>query len=78
MQHFSTLYDYCNGINIAAPKWEDFDWRSFEANMKTVHHRMLPFKHEFYAIAIKMSGSGTVKVGNYTADESTTVFFNSP
>lgn len=78
MNHFSTLHEYCNGINIAAPKWADFDFRRFEENMKTVHHQMPPFKHEFYAITIKISGGGTIQVGNYTANQPTTVFFNSP
>lgn len=79
MKHFSTLAAYCRGINISNPKWADFDLRSFEDNMKTVHHQMPPFKHEFYAIAIKLSGGGTVKVGNFETTESEAViFFNSP
>ncbi|MBP2833091.1 AraC family transcriptional regulator [Aquimarina sp. U1-2] len=79
MKHFSTLKEYCNGINIAPPKWDDFDLRSFEDNMKSVHHQMPPFKHEFYAIAIKIDGGGFATTGNYTTkDLRTTVFFNSP
>lgn len=47
--------------------------------MKSVHHQMPPFKHEFYAIAIKLSGGGTVKVGNFeTSEQEAVVFFNSP
>ncbi len=79
MQHFSTLKDYCKGINIAPPRWDDFDFRSFEENMKTVPSRMQPFKHEFYAIAIKIDGGGHAAAGNYsTKDLKATVFFNSP
>ena len=67
------------GINIPSPKWEDFDLRSFEDNMKTVHHQMPPFKHEFYAIAIKADGDGFASTGNYsTKNLNSTVFFNSP
>ncbi len=79
MKHFASLSAYCRGINIPPPKWEDFDLRSFEENMKTVHHQMPPFKHEFYAIAIKTDGDGFAATGNYsTKDMNATVFFNSP
>ncbi len=79
MKHFSTLNAYCEGIGISKPHWEDFDIRSFQENMKTVHHKMPPFKHEFYALAIKLDGSGYAKTGNYsTADKKATIFFNSP
>lgn len=79
MQHFSTLKEYCSGINIAPPNWDDFDLRSFEENMKTVHHQMPSFKHEFYAIAVKIDGGGFAATGNYsTKDLKTTIFFNSP
>ncbi len=79
MKHFSTLKEYCSGINIPPPKWDNFDLRSFEDNMKSVHHQMSPFKHEFYAIAIKVDGGGFASTGNYsTKDLKTTVFFNSP
>ncbi|MGB5820170.1 MAG: helix-turn-helix domain-containing protein [Saonia sp.] len=79
MQHFHTLAAYCKGINIAPPKWDDVDIRSFEDNMGTVHHRMSQFKHEFYAIAIKIDGGGYTATGNYTTkDLQATVFFNSP
>lgn len=47
--------------------------------MATVHHQMPPFKHEFYAIAIKLEGGGYATSGNYsTKDLKATVFFNSP
>lgn len=47
--------------------------------MKTVIHQMPPFKHEFYAIAIKLEGGGYAATGNYsTKDMKATVFFNSP
>ena len=79
MKHFSTLAQYCEAIHISPPKWPDFDIRTFEENMKTVRHQMSPFKHEFYAIALKLDGSGYAKTGNYsTKDLKATVFFNSP
>ncbi|MEM9837494.1 MAG: hypothetical protein AAF828_13385, partial [Bacteroidota bacterium] len=79
MQHFSTIEAYCRGINISPPQWPLFDLRTFEDNMRTVHPKMPPFKHEFYAIALKIGGGGVVRVGNFNAaaDESI-VFFNSP
>ncbi|MEM1259800.1 MAG: AraC family transcriptional regulator [Bacteroidota bacterium] len=53
--------------------------RTFQENMKTVHAQMPPFKHEFYAIALKLDGSGYAKTGNYSTENlKATVFFNSP
>jgi len=79
MQHFTTLKEYCLGIGIAKPKWQHFDVRTFQDNMKTVKPQMPPFKHEFYAIALKLDGSGYAKTGNFsTQDLKATVFFNSP
>lgn len=77
--HYSTLKDYCKAINIAPPQWEEFDIRCFEDNMKTVHQQMTPFKHEFYAIALKLDGGGYAKTGNYSTENlKATIFFNSP
>ncbi|MEO0572475.1 MAG: helix-turn-helix domain-containing protein [Bacteroidota bacterium] len=79
MNHYSTLIAYCEAINIEPPKWPDFDIRTFEENMKTVNPKMPPFKHEFYAIALKLDGTGYAKTGNYsTKNLKATVFFNSP
>ena len=40
---------------------------------------MPPFKHEFYALALKLEGGGSVTTGNHIAsDFEATVFFNSP
>ncbi len=79
MQHFSTLDAYCKGINISSPIWDDFDVRRFKDNMKTVNQQQSPFKHEFYAIALKLDGGGYAKTGNFsTKDLKATVFFNSP
>lgn len=40
---------------------------------------MPPFKHEFYALALKLEGGGSVTTGNHIAsDLAATVFFNSP
>ena len=79
MEHFSSLADYCKGINIAPPKWPDFDVRSFADNMKTVKQQMPPFKHEFYAIALKLSGEGYAITGNHSTQTlNATLFFNSP
>ncbi|MEM6316743.1 MAG: helix-turn-helix transcriptional regulator [Bacteroidota bacterium] len=77
--HFSTLRAYCAGISIAPPKEEEYDIRSFEENMATIKQQMPPFKHEFYAIALKLDGEGYATTGNFdTKDLQATVFFNSP
>ncbi|WP_412984612.1 helix-turn-helix domain-containing protein [Pontimicrobium sp. IMCC45349] len=79
MQHFKTIADYCKAINITSPKQPFFDIRSFEENMPTVVSEMKPFKHEFYAIAIKVEGSGKAITGHHNNfPEGATVFFNTP
>lgn len=79
MEHFKKIEDYCKAINITKPLHPYFDIRSFEDNMRTVVATMEPFKHEFYAIAIKVEGSGKVVSGHHTNfPEGATVFFNSP
>lgn len=79
MKHFKTIKDYCKAIHIPQPIQPYFDIRSFEENMPTVVAKMKPFKHEFYAIAIKVEGSGKAISGHHTNfPEGATVFFNSP
>lgn len=77
MLHLKTLSDYCEAIQISQPKHPHFDIRSFEDNMKSVVHNMPPFRHEFYAIAIKADGKAIT--GHHTNfPEGATIFFNSP
>lgn len=79
MYNFKTLSKYCEVIGIPKPKHEQFDIRSFEENMKTVKDKMEPFRHEFYAIALKIEGKGIAISGHNTDfPETSTVFFNSP
>ncbi len=79
MLHFKTISDYCEGINIKAPKHPHFDIRSFEENMATVKSEMPAFRHEFYALAIRADGDGKVITGQFSDfPEGTTVFFNTP
>ncbi|MEM6686844.1 MAG: helix-turn-helix domain-containing protein [Bacteroidota bacterium] len=79
MKHFKTIAAYCEAIQIPSPKQAFFDVRSFEENMKTVVATMDPFKHEFYAIAIKVEGSGKAITGHHTNfPKGATVFFNTP
>jgi len=79
VKHFKTIEAYCNAIQIPSPKQSFFDVRSFEENMKTVVAKMEPFKHEFFAIAIKVEGSGKAITGHHTNfPEGATVFFNTP
>lgn len=79
MQHFKSIANYCEAIKIAPSRQPFFDIRRFEDNMPTVVAKMEPFKHEFYAIAIKVEGSGKAISGHHTNfPEGATVFFNSP
>jgi len=61
------------------PKHVQIDIRRFEDNMGTVVKKMHPFRHEFYAIAIKVEGKGEAISGHHTNFPlGSTVFFNSP
>ncbi len=79
MKNFKTLQDYCHAIGISPPKYEHFDIRSFEENMSSVIHQMPPFRHSFYAIAIKSGGKGKAISSHFTNfPEGSVIFFNSP
>ena len=79
MKLFKTISEYCKAINIAPSKHPHFDIRRFEDNMETVVHRIDPFRHEFYAIALKVEGEGKAITGhNKQFPEGPTIFFNSP
>ena len=78
MDHFYTLEEYCRGINVSAPRDAQLDIRSFAENMPTVIKQMPPFRHEFYAIAVKASGSGFAQTGTRKTPKDHTLFFNSP
>lgn len=79
MQNFKSIEEYCRAIHISAPKYEQFDIRTFEENMPTVRSHMPPFRHSFYAIAIKVWGKGKAISSHYTDfPEGSVIFFNSP
>ena len=79
MQHFKTISEYCQAIQIAPPKHTQFDIRSFAENMPTVVQAMPSFRHEFYAIAIKAEGGGAAHTGHHNQfPAGSTIFFNSP
>lgn len=75
MKHITTLHDYCAEINIPAPRFPFFDIRRFEDNMKTVNAVQPPFRHEFYAIALRLEGSNREVMGQQIT---ASIFFNSP
>jgi AraC family transcriptional activator of pobA len=75
MKTITQIADYCKEINIPAPRFPFFDIRKFEDNMKTVNIRQAPFRHEFYAIALRQSGSNVEVNGQLLQ---TNLFFNSP
>lgn len=75
MKIITTIHDYCKEINIPSPKHSFFDIRKFEDNAKTVNLKQSPFRHEFYAIAIRNSGSNHEVNGSFLDSN---LFFNSP
>jgi AraC-like DNA-binding protein len=75
MKTITTLPDYCREINIPAPRHPFFDIRRFEDNMATVNARQPPFRHEFYAVALRLAGQNTEVNGQPLASN---LFFNSP
>lgn len=75
MKTIITIKDYCNEINIPPPLHSNFDIRRFEDNMKTVNVIQPPFRHEFYAIALRTAGANKEVNGWYLTSN---LFFNSP
>lgn len=75
MKTITTIQDYCKEINIPSPKHSFFDIRKFEDNAKTVNLKQSPFRHEFYAIALKNSGDNKEVNGKFLDSN---LFFNSP
>lgn len=75
MKTITTIEDYCNEINIPSPRHSHFDIRKFEDNAKTVSLKPPPFRHEFYAVALKNSGDNTEVNGKFLERN---LFFNSP
>ena len=71
---------YCRNIGIPLPKHANFDIRRFEDNMRSVNPQVPPFKHELFAVALKLEGSGSVRAGldEYRLGDAQYVFFNSP
>ena len=79
MKYYTSISDYCQAINIQPSKHPNFDIRSFAENMATVAHQMPPFRHAFYAIALKVEGEGKAISGHHTNfPDGATIFFNSP
>jgi AraC family transcriptional regulator, transcriptional activator of pobA len=75
MRHITNLAEYCTTIKIPLPKHPHFDIRRFEDNMKTVNLTQEPFKHEFYALALKLCGSNRQVMGKNLTNN---LFFNTP
>lgn len=79
MQLFKTITEYCDAIGIKAPRHPHFDIRRFEENSEHIRTKMLPFRHEFYFIAIRTYGEGKVRSGHHTKfPEGLTIYFNTP
>jgi AraC-like DNA-binding protein len=76
---FNKIPEYCKGIGIYEPNHSDFDIRRFEINMETVKTSMPAFQHRFFAIALKLEGSGIAKLGHKIEQlNGAYFFFNSP
>ncbi len=73
--HLDSIEAYCRTINIAEPRYPFFDIRRFEDNMRTVHAKQAPLRHEFYAIALRHAGHNTEVNGSPLSNN---LFFNSP
>lgn len=75
MKTITSIADYCREINVPPPRHRSFDIRRFEDNMRTVNARQPPFRHEFYAVALRHEGSNHEVMGRPL---SSNLFFNSP
>lgn len=75
MKHITTIPGYCKEINVPPPKYPFFDIRRFEDNMKTVHLKQSPFRHEFYCIALRLKGTNREVLGHRLLSG---LFFNTP
>ncbi len=75
METITKISDYCKEINISPPRHAFYDIRKFEDNMKTVNLKQEPFRHEFYAVALRHSGSNKEVMGQSL---NSNLFFNSP
>jgi hypothetical protein len=75
MKTITTIPDYCRHINIPQPKYSFFDIRKFEDKVKTENSKQEPFRHEFYAIALRHAGENKKIQGQLLEAN---LFFNSP
>ena len=75
MQHATTLAEYCRLINVPPPRLVHVDVRRFADNMPTVHLRQPPFRHEFYAVALRHAGTNRQVQGQPLKAN---FFFNTP
>lgn len=76
---YSSIDEYNLKIGIEPPRYQDFDIRNFEDNMKTVRLKMPPFRIPFFQVAMVESGSGEVVADGQPYDlDKFTLFFNQP
>ncbi|MCU0443467.1 MAG: helix-turn-helix domain-containing protein [Microscillaceae bacterium] len=79
IHEIQSLNEYCQHIRISLPKHSQFDIRRFEDNMLTVKAKVEPFRHQFFAIALKLAGGGSAKTGfSQTSEAEPSLFFNTP
>ncbi len=76
---YQSIHQYNQAINIPLPRFEDFDVRDFQENMKSVRLEMPAFRHNFYQISLLESGSGKVSSGGQSFDlDQFSLFFIQP
>ncbi len=75
MKTITTIPEYCKEVNIPQPKYSFFDIRRFEDKVKTENSKQEPFRHEFYAIALRHAGENKEVNGQLLEAN---LFFNSP
>ncbi|GAB3643693.1 helix-turn-helix domain-containing protein [Spirosoma arcticum] len=75
LKTITTLPDYCRHVNIPQPKYAFFDIRRFEDKTKTENAKQAPFRHEFYAVAVRQAGQNKEVNGQPLLNN---LFFNSP
>jgi len=75
LKRITTIPDYCKEVNIPQPRYPFFDVRRFEDKVKTENATQSPFRHEFYAIALRHTGGNKQVNGSFLEAN---LFFNSP
>ena len=69
VKEIKTLVEYFQNINIPQPRYIEFDIRKFEDNMLIIRQQVEPFRHHFFAIALKLAEVVRQPLGFSKTDE---------